>query len=298
MENIPTIGIIGFVFLGRAMAHGFALHANINIYDKYDDSYDSLTETVNESDFLFVGVPTPMSDDGSQDLSNIYDAIDNINHVAAESKIIVLRSTIIPGTTRKVAEKYPLHRFAFFPEFLTERSAKLDFINAARLIFGGDEETTSALEELFKPRFPHTPVYKTSWEGAEMAKYMANCFFAVKISFLNEMYDAAQKLNVDYDELRNMWLSDFRIGNSHTDVPGHDGNRGYGGKCFPKDVNALIKWAQENNVDMDMCVAANQVNERVRENKDWFDIKGATSKNTYTKEDEKIGVLPKDYIHG
>ena len=133
----------------------------------------------------------------------------------------------------------------------------------------------------FRPRFPHTPVFKTTWEAAEMAKYMANCFFAIKVSFLNEMYDAAQSIGVTYEELRNMWLADFRIGNSHSDVPGHDGYRGYGGKCFPKDVKAFVKWAESNKLSMDMCKAADSVNERVRREKDWFDIKGATTKNSY-----------------
>ncbi|MCF8019825.1 MAG: hypothetical protein K9L62_10480 [Vallitaleaceae bacterium] len=281
----PKIGIIGFGFLGRALAHGFVLHADIKIYDKYQDEFNSLEETVNTSDFIFVGVPTPMADDGSQDLSNIYDAVKNVDEVAIESKTIIIRSTVIPGTTRKVAEEYPRHNFVFFPEFLTERTAKLDFINASRLIFGGDPLSTKKVENLFRERFPHTPIFKTTWEASEMVKYMSNCFFAIKISFLNEIYDIAEYAGVPYEELRNMWLSDYRIGNSHTDVPGHDGDRGYGGKCFPKDVKAFVKWAEEQNVNMDMCRAADAVNERIRKKKDWFNIKGATTKNGYGDEE-------------
>lgn len=281
MDNKSTIGIIGFGFLGRAMAHGFALHANMKIYDKYDNTYDSLEETVNFSDFIFVGVPTPMSSDGAQDLTAVYDAVDSIVKVAKSRKIIVLRSTIIPGTTKLLAEKYKAHDFAFFPEFLTERAAKLDFINPARIIFGGDEKITERLKMLFRTRFPHTPIYKTTWEAAEMVKYMSNSFFAIKISFLNEMYDVAKHIGVSYEDLRDMWLADCRIGNSHTDVPGHDGSRGYGGKCFPKDVKAFIKWAGTNGLSVDICKAADEVNERIRDNKDWFDIKGATTDNDY-----------------
>lgn len=281
MEKRPTIGIIGFGFLGKAMAHGFAQCTDIKIYDKYDNNYDSLADTVNSSDFIFIGVPTPMSADGSQDLSAVYDAVNSVISVAKSKKIIVLRSTIIPGTTRKLANKYKNHDFAFFPEFLTERSSKLDFINPARIIFGGDDKITKKLEELFRIRFPQTAIYKTTWEAAEVVKYMSNCFFAIKLSFLNEIYDIAKYLNVNYDELRNMWLADCRVGNSHTDVPGFDGNRGYGGKCFPKDVKAFIKWAENKNIKLDMCKAADIVNERIRIKKDWFDIKGATSSNNY-----------------
>lgn len=281
MENV---GIIGFGFLGRAFVHGFSLHANIKIYDKYDNTYDSLEDTVNSSKFIMVGVPTPMREDGSQDTSNIKDAVKDIVSVAKERKIIVLRSTIIPGTTRNYAEKYPGHDFLFHPEFLTERSAKLDFINAARIIIGHQEDNNEAaknLEDLYRFRFSHIPIYLTTWEAAEVVKYMCNSFFAVKISFLNEIYDVANHIGVSYNDLKNMFLADSRIGNSHTDVPGHDDLRGYGGKCFPKDIQAFIKWAESEDLKLDMCAAADKVNERVRIVKDWFDIKGATYKNNY-----------------
>ena len=114
--NKPRIGIMGFGFLGRALLHGFMLHADIKIYDKYDNTYDSLEETVSESDFIFVGVPTPMKESGEQDLSSIYDTVKNINRAAKSRKVIVLRSTIIPGTTRSCADKYRKHDFVFCPD--------------------------------------------------------------------------------------------------------------------------------------------------------------------------------------
>jgi len=245
----PTIGIIGFGFLGRAMTHGFYLHANVKIYDKYDNSYDSLGDTVNSTPYIFVGVPTPMNDDGSQDLSSMDDAVESIVRVAKERKIIVLRSTAIPGTTRRYAEKYDDHDFVFMPEFLTERQAKLDFINSARFIFGGDRGVTEILEELFRVRFVHTPIYHTTWEGAEAVKYMCNCFFAVKVSFLNEIYDVCEKINVPYDDMKKMFLSDQRIGNSHADVPGHDGHRGYGGKCLVAGTKLITNTHEFVNIE-------------------------------------------------
>ena len=277
----PNIGIVGFGFLGRALAHGFNLHTNIKIYDKYDNVYNTLEETVNDSDYIFVGVPTPMCDDGSQDLTNIYDAVDNITRVAKDGKIIILRSTIIPGTTRAIQFKHTDHDFVFFPEFLTERSAKLDFINASRLIFGGSKHATDEVVELFRPRFPHTPIFQTTWEGAEVAKYMSNCFLAIKVMFANEMYDVAKHINVPYEQLRDMWLASGWIANTHVDVPGHDGDRGYGGKCFPKDVKAFVAWAEEQGLSMEVCKAADGVNERLRTNKNWLDIPGCTSANNF-----------------
>jgi len=157
----------------------------------------------------------------------------------------------------------------------------LDFINSARIILGGKKKDTTKVEKLYRERFTHTPIYKTTWEAAEVVKYMSNSFFAVKISFLNEMYEVAKHIGVPYEDLRDMWLADQRIGNSHTDVPGHDGQRGYGGKCFPKDVPAFINWGADKGLVLNMCRAAERVNARVRKIKDWLDIKGATSKNDY-----------------
>lgn len=277
------IGIIGFGYVGSALSHGFSSVVDVLIYDKYNNIYYSLGEVVEKSDFLFVCVPTPVNDEGGQDLSNMDDALKSISLVAKEGKIIILKSTLIPGTTRKYAVKYKQHDFIYCPEFLTERNAKLDFINTSRIVIGGNFYLIrEKVERLYRTRFTHTPIYKTSWEAAEILKYMCNSFFAVKLSFLNEMYDITnQFLNVSFEDMRDMWLSDFRIGNSHKDVPGPDGDRGYGGKCLPKDVKSFISWAEKRGLKLDMCKAADKVNERVRTNKDWLEIKGATTKNNY-----------------
>jgi UDPglucose 6-dehydrogenase len=282
-ENKPRIGIIGMGFVGGAIAHGFVLTADLKIYDKYNNMYDSLEDTVNHSDFIFVCVPTPMRDDGTQDLSNVYNVVESIDEVAKHRKIIILKSTVTPGTTRKLANTFLGHSFVFNPEFLTARAAKIDFLNQTRIILGGDKESfvLSEVQQMYRTRFTHTPIFRTTWEAAELVKYMCNCFFAVKIAFLNEFYDMAKFADVPYNELRDMFLSDYRIGNSHTDVPGHDGDRGFGGACFPKDINAMITWADEHAYFVDMLEAAELVNNRVRKDKNWEDIKGATSKNNY-----------------
>ena len=280
---MKKIGIIGCGFVGKAVASGFSLHSKIRIYDKYDNSYDSLNDTVNESDYLFICVPTPMDENGKQDLSIIYEVIESVVEITNSKKTIILKSTIIPGTTRMMAEKYSDHDFVFNPEFLTQRTAHLDFINASRIIIGGLKEATDHVELLYRDRFVATPIFKTTWEAAEVVKYMCNCFFAMKISFLNEFYDIANHIGVPFEELRNMWIADGRIGNSHIDVPGHDGDRGYGGKCFPKDVRSFFNWAESIGCTAYMPRAANHVNNLVRNNKDWLDIKGATSHNSYDR---------------
>ena len=264
---MKNIGIIGFGFVGRAIAHGFSLHANVRAYDKYEDGTHSLKDTVEGSEFIFVCVPTPADESGEQDPTILCDAVVSVMNNADTRKTIILKSTIVPGTTRTLAELYPKHDFVFNPEFLTQRASKLEFINASRIVIGGetaDAEAVNRVESLYRDRFTQTPIHKTTWEGAELVKYMSNCFFSMKISFLNEMYDIAQELGVDFESLRNMWIADYRIGNSHIDVPGHDGKRGYGGKCFPKDVKAFIHWAEKKSLHADMCKTADSVNERVR----------------------------------
>lgn len=287
--EIQNIGIVGFGFVGSALAHGFSTYYNIKIYDKYCNQYDSLEDVVRYSTVIFICVPTPTNKDGLQDLSYIRDALSSISSISEEEndwddstkKILVIKSTILPGTTRKLSSEFPKHTIVFNPEFLTERTAKLDFINSSRIVLGGMHYPTSIVEIMYRKRFPHTPIFKTSWEGAELVKYMCNSFFAMKISFMNEMYDISQKLNVPFDELKDMFLTDYRIGNSHCDVPGHDGKRGFSGLCLPKDSNAFWHWAEQNGMILDSIKTACKINDRIRPEKDWENIKGASDKNKY-----------------
>jgi UDPglucose 6-dehydrogenase len=108
---------------------------------------------------------------------------------------------------------------------------------------------------------------------------MANCFFATKVSFMNEMHQICKAIEGDWETAVNGFMSDFRIGNSHIDVPGHDGDFGFGGKCFPKDINAMIKKAEELGVDPTVMKGAWEKNKQVRKNLNWYDIPGAVTKN-------------------
>jgi len=164
------IGIIGKGFVGTAVAHGFSTQtgfgASIKIYDKDPvKSINNLDETVNESDFIFLSVPTPSKKDGSIDLSILKDAIQSIDNVNKSENIILVRSTVVPGTTRDIQKEFPKLNIVFNPEFLTERSAAFDFINQSRVILGGEPENTSRVEELYKKRFgEYLPVLKSNFE--------------------------------------------------------------------------------------------------------------------------------------
>jgi len=283
---MEMISVIGAGFVGKAVYSAFSTCCKVLIYDKFIPNFNSIEEAV-ESKFIFVCVPTPTNFDngGEQDLSAIYDVMDYINRLTSKTKIIIIKSTIVPGTTRKLSLKYPEHDFVFNPEFLTERNYVFDFFNQTRIVLGGKTKSSLVLnevEKLYKIRFPHTPIQKCSFEEAEIVKYLLNCYFASKVSFMNEVYEICEKMGIQYNSLKNLFLGDQRVSNSHTDVPGHDNRRGFGGKCFPKDLKAFIDWGCKLGLDMTMFKASEEVNMRVRNVNDWEHIKGATTKNNYS----------------
>ena len=270
-----NIGIIGFGFVGSAVEYGFSPQTtsekyNIRIYDKdASKSRDTLEDTVNKSDVIFVSVPTPAKKDGSMHLGILESVLSDINEVYEDGPIILIRSTILPGTTRKLQEKFNLP-LVFNPEFLTERSAKFDFINQSRFVLGGSKQNTDAVAELYKRRFGQSvPCIKSNFETAEMIKYMNNCYFATKVSFMNEMKLVAEKSNVDWDKAVDGFVRDGRIGHSHLTVPGPDGRRGFGGSCFPKDIQAMIAYGEELGMDLNTLQGAWETNLLVRPEKDW-----------------------------
>ena len=275
------IGIVGNGFVGSSVAYGFSpqtgCDADVKVYDK--DKFKSthpLIDVINESDFIFVSVPTPSNRDGSINTDIVEDVFDEMNQYNyRRDNIFLLRSTVTPGTTRRIQESCRKLRIVFNPEFLTERSAKFDFINQSRFILGGKEEYTDKVEKLFKWRFGETmPIIKTNYETAELIKYMNNCYFATKVSFLNEMYQIAENCGVDWKMAVEGFIRDGRIGYSHMSVPGPDGKFGFGGSCFPKDVQAMINFAKNLGVEPNVLEGTWNKNLNVRPEEDWKELKG------------------------
>ena len=276
------IGIIGNGFVGSAVSYGFSeqcqIHdSEIRIYDKNPKlSTHSLEETVNESEFIFVSVPTPSNEDGSINLDIVYDVFEDISGVSEYStSIVLLRSTVIPGTSRRLSQEFPNLKIVFNPEFLTQASAKFDFINQSRCVLGGNYHDVSRVTELFKWRFGDSfPVIETDWETAEMIKYMNNCYFATKVSFMNEMYQIAEKCDVDWEVALEGFVRDGRVGHSHMNVPGHDGKFGFGGSCFPKDIQAILHFGESLGLNLNTIKGAWKTNLEVRPERDWEELKG------------------------
>lgn len=276
------IGIIGNGFVGQAIANAFALTNPLKIHDKdLRRGPDSLFETVTNSDIIFVCVPTPMNTRSGNkiDLSIIDSIFEDIRKLKIDlkDKVFVVKSTVIPGTVDTLIDASKGVRLVFNPEFLTERSANLDFINATRIVLGGASADVRIVEEMYVERFPHKRIIKTDTKTSEFIKYVCNCFFATKVTFMNEMYEMATELGLDWEKIMEGFVTDGRVGNSHLDVPGHDGSLGFGGKCFPKDINAMINFYEENNINPTVLKAVWRKNTEVRKNKDWESIDGATS---------------------
>lgn len=274
--EVYKIGIIGKGFVGGAVAAGFSastgFESEIRVFDiDPKKSINSLEDTVNQSEFLFVSVPTPASKDGSINLKPLQSCLNSINAALSDNQpIILIRSTIVPGSSRYFQEMFPHLRLVFNPEFLTERNALFDFISQQRFILGGKSEDINRVKDLLIARFGKTTnIIETNFETAELIKYMCNTFFATKVSFMNEMFLISQKIGADWDLAREGFIRDGRVGISHTNVPGHDGRLGFGGHCFPKDIQAMIDFSKSLGINSHTLEGAWKTNLEVRPERDW-----------------------------
>jgi UDPglucose 6-dehydrogenase len=269
------IGIIGQGFVGNAVYQKFKNYYDILTYDldpiKSNSSRENLIE---KSNIIFTCLPTPMNTDGSCNISIVDSVLDEINKVAHQKKIVVIKSTIPPNTTAEFNKKYKNLDIVFNPEFLTERNAVSDYENQNRIILGGPRPATTTLKQIFSKVFPEAHIIKTDSTHAEMVKYLTNTFLSVKVSFANEIYQACQSLDIDYDKVIEYATLDERLGNSHWSVPGPDGDFGFGGHCFPKDLSALIHLTSQHQTLNNVLKATMETNNMVRTDRDWETMKG------------------------
>ena len=273
MGEAVKIGIIGQGFVGNAVYNKFRSFYKVLTYDVNEKlSNASIKEIKNSCKIIFICVPTPMNNDGSCDISIVESVINKFSD--KEDCIIVNKSTIPPGTTKELNKKFNKIQIIFNPEFLTERNAINDYKNQKRIIIGGPRPATTIVKNIFSKVFPKSHIIKTGSSHAEMIKYFTNCFLATKVSFANEIYDMCDKLNLDYDKVIEYSLLDERIGFSHLNVPGPDGDFGYGGHCFPKDLSALIKLSEDLGSVNNILKSVVKTNNIVRKNRDWEKMKG------------------------
>ena len=270
---IMNIGIIGQGFVGNAVYQKFKSFFKVYTYDlKEQLSNSSFNQLTENCKIIFVCLPTPMNKDGSCNIEIVREVLSKINNTT--KSIIVIKSTVVPGTTEKFNKEFKNLEIIFNPEFLTERNAIEDFNNQDRIILGGPRPATTQLKQIYSTVFPEAYVIKTGSKHAEMIKYFTNCFLANKVSFANEMYNLCSILDLDYDKIIEYATLDKRLGNSHWAVPGPDGDYGFGGHCFPKDLSSIIKLTEDLGTVNNILKSVKKTNDTVRKNRDWESMKG------------------------
>lgn len=251
------LGIMGVGMVGGALKKYFEkIGITPFVYDK--GLALGSVEDVNNADMIFVCVPTPFDENNGFDLSYVKEACNNIKG----EKIIVIKSTVIPGTTEKLQKEYPQHKFLFNPEFLTELTADQDMSYPDRQIVGYTKESFTVAEDLLLilPLAPFEKIMPAT--EAELVKYFGNTWFATKVAFANQMYDLCQKVGANYDVIAESASADKRIGRSHLEV-WHKEYRGYGGKCLPKDIKALIQFATTSGMDLKLHKMVEDINKQL-----------------------------------
>tara|TARA_A100001515_G_scaffold107907_1_gene88735 strand:- start:334 stop:1161 length:828 start_codon:yes stop_codon:yes gene_type:complete len=271
---MKTIGVIGQGFVGEAVNEGMRSYYKVETYDKFKDSTcESIQNLCEKAKIIFVCVPTPMNSDGVCNTDIVKNVISEVDKYS-KGHICVIKSTVPPGTTEKINSSCSDVKTVFNPEFLTEANYLEDFKNQNRIIIGGDLDASEKVKELYERVFPTVPILLASSKESEMVKYFTNCFLATKVSFANQIREICEKSEINYSKVVELALRDDRIGKTHFASPGPDTKYGFGGSCFPKDLNALISVAK--NLSVDCCVLESVWNKnlQVRPERDWEQLKG------------------------
>jgi len=258
-SNKKTIGICGVGMVGGALETYFEKKGiKPFLYDKGKNL--GSVEQINQADVIFICVPTPFNKEKGFDLSFVEDACRNIS----SQKIIVIKSTVLPGSTEKLQQKYPQHKFLFNPEFLTEFTADQDMQYPDRQIIGYTKQSYNIAGDILQilPLAPFEKIIPAT--EAELVKYFGNTWFSTKVIFANQMYDLCKRLGIDYNRVMEAASADKRIGRTHLEVF-HKDYRGYGGKCLLKDIRALIQFADSHGIDLKLHKIVEQINNELME---------------------------------
>lgn len=258
--NKPKIGIIGVGYVGGAVKYWFEKqNSPLFLYDKYKKI--GSFQKVNKAEIIFICVPTPFNEKGwGYDDSAIWESLDNLNG----SKIVVIKSTVLPGTTEKAQKKFPQHKILFNPEFLLAKTALQDFLKPKRQIIGVTNKSKKEAQRILKilPQAPFKKIVPAT--EAETIKYFGNAFLATRVIFANQMYDVCQRLGINYERVKECAGKDSRVGQSHFGIF-HNGYRGYGGACLPKDTKAFIQFCSKIGAKPKLLKTLEKINEALVE---------------------------------
>ncbi len=258
------IGIIGYGFVGEALSKGLKNDVEIFKVDpKFKTSIEDLKEFNPET--IFICVPTPMYNDGIQDISILEQVAKDLKKNNFDS-LVVLKSTVHPANINDIKKIIP--SLVYNPEFLREKHAYEDFINSNLIVFGGKKESSKKLAQIYlkHSKCVNKDYIFTDLVTASLLKYAINTFLASKVIFFNEFHDLFSAADTDesWTNFINYLSRDSRLGNSHMNVPGHDGRFGFGGACLPKDAYAITKYASKLNVEMSLIKHVIDTNNKIR----------------------------------
>lgn len=270
-----NIGIIGNGFVGNAIHQKLKNFYNVMVYDSNQNKSLVDFKQIDKVKVLFICVPTPTTYSGNFDLSIVKQVISSLS----DDKILIIKSTVTPSAAKNLVEEYSNHNFVFNPEFLTERTAVEDFKNPSRIVLGSESNLSLGIvEEIYKNVFPEVKIIKTNTKTACFIKYFSNCFFAAKVSLMNEFRQVSDKEDINWETAIEGLLSSGWVNPMHTQVPGPDGDKGFGGKCFPKDIVAFIEYSKSLGIKPIILESAWEKNLQIRNNLDWLNIDGAIIK--------------------
>ena len=280
------IGIIGRGFVGSAV-ESFLSDADCSVtsYDIADDAHmgglmrkdieAGYRRVVEESDIIYVCLPTPQATDGSCYTGIVEEACLLLNREAAANDkipIVLIKSTMVAGTVDKLQQDSRTGSNLILvcnPEFLTERTAQEDFTHATRHLIGIKDHRHNPLRELLQHYhahlWPDSVCVFTEPKEAELIKQLTNSYFCVKVIFANHVYQLCQALDIEYSNfIKSALMTDSRLGSMHWKVPGPDDHLGFGGHCFPKDLSGMIKLFENNGVSCDILKIAQEYNRNIR----------------------------------
>lgn len=274
------IGIVGNGYVGRSTALLKCEGVEVLIYDKDDSKCEpsgTRLKDLARCDLIFVCVPTPMKPNGECGLRFVRGCIEDLINAGVRRDKIILRSTVPVGTSDYFGVNY-------MPEFITEKNWEEDFKFCKQWIVGLENPDCFSSQKVFNDLFGAASkagkiksgltLFCTTKE-AELIKNCRNAFLATKVSFFSEIESFCQAKGIDYNMVRGAVTLDDRITDSHTMIPGHDGKRGYGGTCFPKDINSLSCQFKSAGVPAPIIEASIFRNENIdRKEKDWESNKG------------------------
>lgn len=289
MNRNATISIIGYGVIGSAIGALFNDKATVLFSDPKLARSTSIKDISNKSDLIFICIPAPSHVNGEDSTSEIDDVLSSITSSLLnrdQRPLICIKTTLLPNQLERIVIRHSNLRICFSPEFVRDKHAYEDLVSSKYLVLGGSHLDTLEVDKIHRHFANFKSDFQTTYldiASASLLKYMMNSFLALKVSFMNQFFDIHRNMEYadNWDKLVQAFQSDPRTGSSHYLVPGLDGERGWGGKCLPKDLTALLGYCASNGLDLSIISHICDYNDRVRSKNFHSDKTGLSTNNHF-----------------